>query len=44
MLESDAYDLSSDPRLHIIDRVKNITELYIDGRSVWIEQSKLEVR
>eukprot|EP00010_Vexillifera_abyssalis_P006329 CAMPEP_0201547444 /NCGR_PEP_ID=MMETSP0173_2-20130828/3907_1 /ASSEMBLY_ACC=CAM_ASM_000268 /TAXON_ID=218659 /ORGANISM="Vexillifera sp., Strain DIVA3 564/2" /LENGTH=500 /DNA_ID=CAMNT_0047956493 /DNA_START=330 /DNA_END=1832 /DNA_ORIENTATION=+ len=28
--------------LHIIDRKKNLTEMYVDGRSVWMATGKLE--
>lgn len=28
--------------LHIIDRVKNFCEIYVDGRSVWVSTSRIE--
>eukprot|EP00455_Lapot_gusevi_P044509 TRINITY_DN5568_c0_g1_i4.p1 TRINITY_DN5568_c0_g1~~TRINITY_DN5568_c0_g1_i4.p1 ORF type:complete len:239 (-),score=68.83 TRINITY_DN5568_c0_g1_i4:86-778(-) len=29
-------------KLHIIDRVKNVIDLYVDGRSVWVAVGQLE--
>ena len=30
------------PTLRILDRVSNMTELYVDGDSLWVEQARLE--
>jgi hypothetical protein len=37
-LDYSALDETNKPTLRIIDRVANMTELYVDGDSVWVEQ------
>ena len=39
-LDYGALDETNKPTLRIIDRVANMTELYVDGDSVWVEQVK----
>lgn len=41
-LTADIGMMDDDKRLHIIDRKKNVLELYVKGRSVWIPTGKLE--
>jgi long-subunit acyl-CoA synthetase (AMP-forming) len=31
-----------DPLLHVVDRVKNLTEMYVGGESVWAPLAELE--
>jgi hypothetical protein len=38
----DIGEIDSKGKLHIIDRIKNILELYVNGRSVWIASGVLE--
>lgn len=37
-LDYSHLDEAGKPTLRIIDRVANMTELYVDGDSVWVEQ------
>jgi long-chain acyl-CoA synthetase len=41
-LDYGKLDDDGNPTLRIIDRVANMTELYINGDSVWVEQARLE--